>query len=757
MATRRIMVRVTGRVQGVGFRPFVYRQAVESGLSGWVLNASEGVAIEAEGPSERIEAFLARLRSSPPPQARVEAMDVADLPPGGARGFEIRPSARSGDVTAGMPPDLAACPACLADIADPANRRHRYPFTNCTDCGPRFTIIRSLPYDRERTSMASFRQCPACAREYADPSGRRFDAQPNACPACGPRLRLVDPGGGEVEGDPIAGAAGILRAGAIVAVKGLGGYHLACDARSEAAVCELRRRKRRLAKPLAVMFASTAEALRYCEADDDERVELESVARPVVVLRRRPGAALALSLAPDTPDLGSFLPYTPLHHLLLREISPLVMTSGNAADEPIARDESELGGLLGPVADAALVHDLEILRRCDDSVLKVWRGGRLFFRRSRGFVPEPIRLPAGGPSVLACGGDSKSVFAVTRGRDAFLSPHIGDLDEYRSYRFYEESVTDFERLLAVRPAIVACDLHPDYVSSRYARRRAGVRVVEVQHHHAHMAAVMAEHGLSGAAIGVSLDGTGYGPDGTIWGGEFLVGDLRGYRRAGHFKPYRMPGGEEAVREPRRMALSVLTEECPRQWESIAARLLGPWGEPERQALAELVRRGVRSPWTSSAGRLFDAVSALLGLCQIATYDGQAAVRLQAAAASGGAAYPFTIDMRDGAPAVLSFGEAVREIVEDVSAGVAAAEISARFHQAVADGVVAMCERIGEAAGIGTATLSGGVFQNDRLLGACVDGLKGRGFTVYHHRAVSPNDSGLALGQAAVALASVGER
>ncbi len=757
MATRRIMVRVTGRVQGVGFRPFVYRLAEESGLGGWVLNASDGVSIEAEGPSEWIDSFLARLRSSPPVQARIESMAVADLPAGGARGFEIRPSARSGDVTAGMPPDLATCPACLADIADPANRRHRYPFTNCTDCGPRFTIIRALPYDRERTSMASFRQCPACAREYADPSGRRFDAQPNACPACGPRLRLIDPGGGEAADDPIAGAVQILRAGAIVAVKGLGGYHLSCDARSEAAVCELRRRKRRPAKPLAVMFASAAEARRCCEVDDDERAELESVARPVVVLRRRPGAALAPSLSPDTPDLGCFLPYTPLHHLLLREVGPLVMTSGNAADEPIVRHESELPGVLGPIADAALVHDREILRRCDDSVLKVWRGTRLFFRRSRGFVPEPIRLPVSGPPVLACGGDSKSVFAITRGRDAFLSPHIGDLDEYRSYRFYEESVADLERLLDVAPSIVVCDLHPDYVSSRYARRRPDARVMEVQHHHAHMAAVLAEHGRTAPAIGVSLDGTGYGPDGTAWGGEFLVGDLREYRRAAHFKPYRMPGGEEAVREPDRMALSLLMAECPDRWEAIAERRLRGLGAERREALAGMVRREVRAPWTSSAGRLFDAVSALLGLCGPATYDGQAAVRLQAAAAAAGAAYPFEIEAPAGAPARLSFGPAIRAIVADLDAGADVRSVSARFHRTVADAVVAMCGRIAEADGIGTVALSGGVFQNDRLLGACVDGLKACGLAVYHHRAVSPNDSGLALGQAAVALARLGER
>lgn len=749
---KRARIAVTGRVQGVGFRPTVYQYATELGLSGFVQNTPTGVLAEVQGEGPAVSVFLERLRASPPKEARVGQFLVEDVPLGPNGGFAIRPSRRSGDLVVGFPPDLATCEACTRELLDPHDRRFRYPFINCTNCGPRFTIVRELPYDREKTSMASFDLCPACRAEFEDPVDRRFDAQPNACPECGPSLALLAADGWEVQADPLRETARLLREGRIVALKSLGGYHLACDARSDDVVRRLRERKGRPAKPFAVMFQSLDELGRSCEVSDREAAELTSSAAPVVILKRRRDAALSALISPDTGDIGAFLPYTPLHHLLLAEISPLVMTSGNLSEEPIARDEEELKRILGRVADHALVHNRPIVRRCDDSVLRLVRGQRLFYRRSRGFVPAQVDLPLDGPPVLACGAELKNTFCVTRGRQAFVSQHIGDLVEYPAYRFYGESIDDLLRLLQVKPGVVAHDLHPDYESTRFAGAYPAEMKVAVQHHHAHIASCMAEHGLTEPVIGVALDGAGYGPDGTIWGGEFLVADLRDSRRAGCFKHYRMPGGEEAIRHPARMAFSVLLAEFGEQADALATRLLPAITAAERGILSQLIQSGAHAPLTSSAGRLFDAVSALLGLCDTISYEGQAAIRLQTAAGEGSqSAYPFEIEAVTK-ESVLSFGPAVRAMVEDTLAGADKGGIAAKFHRTVSQGVAGMCAALSEREGLRKVVLSGGVFQNDLLLRMATGELKERGFEVYSHRLVPPNDGGIALGQAAVALA-----
>lgn len=762
--TTRFRIRVTGRVQGVGFRPTVFRLAAARGLSGCVRNTTAGVTIEAQGEQRAVLDFVAALKLRPPEQARIESFDARAIPPehdgmgAGQSDFEIVTSSRSGALVAGMPPDLATCAACRAELFEPANRRYRYPFINCTNCGPRFSIIGQLPYDRACTSMASFDLCPKCRFEYEDPSNRRFEAQPNACPLCGPRARLILTDGSERTGDPFESAADFLRNGRIVALKGIGGYHLCCDALSDPAVDLLRRRKNRAGKPLAVMFSRLEEARLYAEISDIEESELSGCASPIVILRRKRakdggGARLSRLVSPDTDDIGAFLPYSPIHHLLLAETGPLVMTSGNRAGEPIAKDEEELKRLLGPVADAAIVHDRPILRRCDDSVLKIVEGKRLVFRRSRGIVPDPIPLPFSAFPVLACGADMKNTVCVTRGNQAFVSPHIGDLRDLRSYRFFIETIRDFGRLLQSRPALVAHDAHPGYLSTRYAREIEGLPLLAVQHHHAHIASCMAEHGLAGPVIGVALDGTGFGPDGTVWGGEFLVADFKSWRRAAHFRRYRMPGGEQAVLEPARMALSCLLsdlEETGR--DALSRKLLPSITRDEWQALPGMIERGLRSPFTSSAGRLFDAVAALLGMPEPVSYEGQAAVRLQALAGRDEtSSYPFSIES-SGEMIVVSFRPMIVAVSSDVPAGVDRGSIADKFHNTVADAIAATCSIIGEREHLDEVVLSGGVFQNDLLLVRASGRLARGGFKVYSHRLVPPNDGGISLGQAAIAAA-----
>jgi hydrogenase maturation protein HypF len=780
---KRLRIEIEGRVQGVGFRPTVYRHATACGVAGRVENSTRGVVIEAEGTEEALARFHALLRAQPPSQARVRSVTAREVPPAGDTTFAIAASVRAEGVSAQLPPDLATCEDCRAEILDPANRRHGYAFTNCTNCGPRFTIIAGLPYDRERTTMAPFAMCARCRAEYADPADRRFDAQPNACPQCGPKLRLIDAQGRELPGDPISETARRLRAGEIGAIKGLGGFHLACLATEDAPLRRLRERKARPAKALAVMFRDLAELRRHCRAGDVEVAELTSSARPIVVLDRPADSPLSALISPDTADVGAFLPYTPLHHLLLARVSPLVMSSANRAEEPIARDAAELDGILGPIADFALDHDRPILRRCDDSVLRVLDGNRMFIRRSRGFTPNAIALPLDGPSVVAVGADLKNTFAFTRGAEVFLSQHIGDMAEYSAQEFHRQALGDMLRLFEVRPEVVAHDMHPDYSSTRRAEELAGTiadngrgttddgrrtqpgavvlqQRTAVQHHHAHVAACMAEHGLTERVIGVALDGTGYGPDGTIWGGEFLIADLRDFRRAARLAPLPMPGGEEAVRNPARMGLAALFawgNPRPASPETAPgfARLASRFAPGDAARLWHMLARGLRCPLTSSAGRLFDAVAALVGLGEPISYEGQAAIRLEALAQAGEeSVYAFDLHARD-ALRELSLAPAVRGIVAELAAGVAPSIVAARFHNTVALGVAETCAALRERERLDAVALSGGVFQNRRLLRSVQHLLERRGFRVYSHCIVPPNDGGIALGQAAVALARAG--
>jgi hydrogenase maturation protein HypF len=753
MALTRTRVRVEGIVQGVGFRPFVHALAGRMGLAGLVGNDAGGVFVEVEGASETVERFLEALAAEAPPLAVIERVTATPLAPTGISGFAIAPSQAGGERQALVSPDTATCADCLAELADPADRRHRYPFINCTNCGPRFTIVRDVPYDRPATTMASFAMCADCAREYHDPGDRRFHAQPVCCPACGPSLALLDRDGTAADGDPLAEAAARLRDGAVVAVKGLGGYHLAADAASEPAVAALRARKHREDKPFAVMVADLAGARRLCLVDPAEEAMLASPRRPIVLLRRRPEEGVAASVAPGNRSLGVMLPYTPLHHLLLAEVGrPIVLTSGNVSDEPIAYLDGEAVERLGGIADWFLVHDRPIHVRADDSVVRAFRGRELPLRRSRGFAPQPLGLPWPFPRhVLACGAELKHTFCLAKGGHAFVSHHIGDLENYETFRSFTEGVGHFRRLFAVRPEVVAHDLHPEYLSTKYALELDGVELEGVQHHHAHVAACLADNGEPGPVIGVAYDGLGYGADGTIWGGELLVADLVGFRRAGHLEVVPMPGGAAAIREPWRMAAAWLQAafggRVP-EGLAVVGRNRDRW-----EQVAALARSGTASVATSSAGRLFDAVSAILGVRDAVNYEGQAAVELeQLADPAEGAAYPARVGgaATDGAPLLVAGSDLVGAVVEDLASGVPAPLIAARFHNGLADATVAACRAVRDATGLGAVALSGGVFQNLLLLERTVARLELHGFRVLVHSRVPPNDAGISLGQAAVA-------
>ncbi|MBJ6727603.1 carbamoyltransferase HypF [Geomesophilobacter sediminis] len=751
-ATGRTRVDVGGIVQGVGFRPFVYRLASRHRLGGWVRNTGHGVEIEVEGTDAARTAFCRALTEEAPPLAVISSVQTRELAPEGEEGFRIlaSESQASGAVVAEIPPDCDVCDDCLVELFDPANRRYHYPFINCTNCGPRFSIITGVPYDRPATTMAPFAMCPECLREYHDPADRRFHAQPNACPVCGPRLRLLSPDGAELEGDPVARAAAALRAGAVVAVKGTGGFHLAVDAGSAPAVAELRRRKKRDEKPFALM-APDLEAVRsFAHCSDAEGRLLSGVERPIVLLRKREGAPVSPLVAPGNGWFGVMLPSTPLQHLLLRcGPIPLVMTSGNVSDEPIIhRDAVALRRLTG-IADLYLTHDREIHTRSDDSILRFMHGEPLLLRRSRGYVPRVLPLPAPQPSVLALGAELKGAVCLTRGKDAVLSQHLGDLKNPAALAGLEEAVAHLRRLLEVAPTLVAHDLHPDYLSSRLAQDM-DLPKLAVQHHHAHLAACMADNRLDGETIGVIFDGTGYGPDGTVWGGEFLVGGYAGYTRAGHLSRVGMPGGDAAVREPYRMALSWLYRihgaalfDRPHPLVDLVA--------PQQQSLfLAMLEKGINTPQTSSCGRLFDAVAALIGLRTSVHYEGQAAMELEALAEAGRsfAPYPYRID---GDPCFeVDFLPCLAAIDDDLAQGRSRADIARTFHRTVAEAVRASCGRIAAATGLTRVVLSGGVFQNRLLTEEVSELLQEGGLEVFRHRFVPPNDGGIALGQAAIA-------
>jgi len=748
---KRVRVEIAGIVQGVGFRPFVYRLANSCRLTGWVQNTPAGVLLEAEGASGSVDEFLRRLAEEAPPLAVITDMAVSEIPSAAGKEFVILASG-DGASQVQIAPDGDVCPDCLGELFDPADRRYRYPFITCTNCGPRYSIITGIPYDRQNTTMAAFPLCAACRAEYEDPANRRFHAQPNACPVCGPQLRLVDCGGRTLPGDPLATAVGLLQAGRIVAVKGIGGFHLAVDASNDPAVAELRRRKRRDEKPFALMVADLAAAAKIARLDPLEERLLCGVERPIVLLGKRPGNPIAPLVAPGNGYFGVMLPATPLQHLLLRDnFTALVMTSGNLSDEPIAYADTEAVARLAGIADCFLSHNREIRTRSDDSVIRVFQGNPLFLRRSRGYVPRGITLPSPQPSVLAVGAELKGAICLTRGNQAFLSQHLGDLQNAATMEAFVETVSHLRQTLEIAPELLAHDLHPDYLSTGYALAYGDLPKLAVQHHHAHMASCMAEHRLEGETIGVIFDGTGYGSDGTIWGGEFLLGDYQGFQRKGFLHPMPLPGGDAAVREPFRMALSHLHRIYGAALFELPLPFLDAIAATERPIYLAVLERQINAPLTSSCGRLFDTVAALIGLRSRIAYEGQAAIELEALAerAATDRVYPFAITEGDEG-AILDFGPMLRELVDGVTAGVERSLLARAFHNTVTVAVAELCEIIRSGSRVNRVVLSGGVFQNKLLSEGVCSALACRGFQVYTQRLAPPNDGGVALGQAVIA-------
>jgi hydrogenase maturation protein HypF len=762
---RRFVVR--GLVQGVGFRPFVHALATELGLAGSVRNDTGGVVIEVEGPAAGLDRFAHRLRTDAPPLAQIADVAATDLPPTGASGFVIDHSRSSGGGRTAAAPDVATCADCLRELVAPTDRRYRHPFITCTNCGPRFTIITDLPYDRPVTTMARFPMCADCAREYADPADRRFHAQPIACPACGPRLEFLGPAGRRVTGeDALAAARGLLADGGVVAVKGLGGYHLACAATDEHAVATLRRRKRRGDKPFAVMVADLAAARDMAEIDDLEAALLTGPARPIVLVARRADvrAPVAAAVAPGNPDLGLLLPYTPVHHLLLGlpgdppGPGPLVMTSGNLGGEPIAFDDADALERLAPLVDGWLRHDRPIHVPCDDSVVRVVDGAELPVRRSRGHAPLPVALPVEVPPTLAVGADLKNTCGLGSGRSAWLSGHIGDMDDLATLTAFATAERHLEHLTGVTPRYLVADAHPGYRSRAWAERHAeGRPLTTVQHHHAHVASAMAEHGLDGSrpVVGISFDGTGYGTDGAVWGGEVLVADYAGFRRFAHLAYVQLPGGDAAVRRPYRMALAHIRAAGVAWEDDLPPVAACP--QAERDVLAHQLDSGLGCTPTSSMGRLFDAVSALLGIRQVVDFEAQAAIELEnrsRGASPGDRAYAFAVqDRAPGEPLIADPAPVIRAVVADLRAGVPAGTAGARFHAAVEALVLVLAGRARRELGLRDVALTGGVFQNALLLASTSRALRDAGFTVLRHRQVPPGDGGLALGQLLVAAAT----
>jgi hydrogenase maturation protein HypF len=730
------------------------------GLSGFVKNQSSGVLIEVEGQAWALDRFLEDVVNTSPPLARIGSVSCERRSPQGDRLFRIEPSQHDTSRQVFISPDVATCHDCLSELNDPEDRRYHYPFINCTNCGPRLTIITDAPYDREFTTMADFAMCERCKAEYDNPADRRFHAQPTACPRCGPRLQLLGSDGVAIPtDDPLRQFAAGLVAGEIGAMKGLGGYHLICDARSEKAVAELRRRKQRDEKPLAIMVQQAEAAEVFCEVSSAERTLLESSVVPIVLLRKRDSADIACGVAPGNPYLGVMLPYTPLHHLLLASVNgiPLVMTSGNRSDEPIAYGE-DAPVQLGGIADRFLTHNRAIHVRCDDSVTRVVEGSPLLIRRSRGYAPCPISLPVRCPHpILAVGGQLKATFALGRGSEAFLSHHLGDLDHYEAFRQFVKDVDLYQQLFAVDPVVLAHDLHPDYLTTRYAHERArreGKRLHPVQHHYAHMASCMAENGLSEPVIGVTFDGTGYGTDGAIWGGEFLTGDYQAFRRAAHFRYVRMPGGEQAILEPWRMAVAHVLD-SGLDFEPLAQRNF----TREVSLVARMIERQVNSPLTSSVGRLFDAVASLAGVRDRISFEGQAAMELEwlAEKTDADGVYPYELSTtasgsRD-TPLVVDTRPLIRMVAKQAARGVEAPFIARRFHSTLTEIIAAVCARLREATGIEVVVLTGGVFANSLLNRAVSARLTSHRFRVYRHQQVPPGDGGLCLGQLAVTAAA----
>jgi hydrogenase maturation protein HypF len=763
MMERRAII-VEGLVQGVGFRPFIYGLASRFDLGGFVKNRRGIVAIEVEGDGSTLDRFLSELARQAPPLARIDRISQSTRPPQGDRTFHIEASDAEGTAEIFISPDVATCADCLAEMFNPADRRHLYPFLNCTNCGPRLTIVTGSPYDRPRTTMAGFPMCLACRAEYDDPHNRRFHAQPTCCPVCGPRLQTFDGDGRPIEtDDPLAYFIDAIRAGKIGALKGVGGYHLVCDAQSEEVVRELRRRKHRDEKPFAVMMRDLSAIQFACVVEAAEKDLLLCARRPIVLLRKRAIASVAKAVAPRNPYLGVMLPYSPLHHLLLRGFgdAPLVMTSGNSSDEPIAYHEADAFRCLNGIADIFLTHNRSIHVRCDDSVTRVIDNREAPLRRSRGYAPLPLRLPVECPCpILALGGQLKATFALGRRRHAFLSHHLGDLDNYDAFQAFGRDIRLYQQMFAMNPELIVHDLHPDYATTHFAHELAGrsptsVRLAAVQHHHAHMAACMAENGLREPVIGVSFDGTGYGTDGAIWGGEFLVGDYAQFRRAAHLRYVALPGGDRAVREPWRTALSHLLDAGadPARLE----RRIEPYA---LRTIRKMLDKKVNTPITSSMGRLFDAVAALAGVRDVASYEAQAALELEwlAASVAPDSCYPFELvdSAPDQEPMQVDTRPLIRAVWRDAEVGADAGQIGRRFHSTLVEIIVAVCNRLRQLTQIDAVTLSGGVFMNALLTVETDRRLRRAGFRVFRHQLTPPSDGSLSLGQLAVAASRVND-
>lgn len=757
---RSVSIRIGGIVQGVGFRPFVFQLAQEYELSGWVRNQSDGVEIETTGSFENIEGFLRDIPNKAPPLSRIVRFEVSERPLSAFDGFSIIKSHAQESRRTLISPDVCTCQDCLNEFVDPGNRRYRYPFTNCTNCGPRYTIIKDIPYDRDKTTMAAFPMCPLCKQEYEDPLNRRFHAQPNACWDCGPQVWLEDMNGRSFaqKDDALRQVVRLLADGAILAIKGLGGFHLAVHATQEDAVARLRSRKIREEKPFAVMFRDLDSVRYYCTVSDEEAKLLSSLSRPIVLLERNPNPAvssIAPSVAPRNRFLGAFLPYTPLHHLLFEQspFDSLVMTSGNQSDEPIVMENDDARRRLEGIADYFLFHDRDIYMRCDDSVARVIQQQPRPVRRARGYVPVPVFLQEPIPEILGVGAELKNTVCITRGNEAFLSQHVGDLENVETLRSFEHTIEHLKRILEIEPQCIVHDLHPDYLSTQWALNQKEAPRLAVQHHHAHIAAVLAERNITGPVIGLALDGTGYGADGTIWGGEILKVEGSYFERLGHFRHVLLPGGNKAIKEPWRMAVSYLWSLEPENTLKTYGDLLGRWPREKVEVLLQMLDKRLNSPITSSCGRLFDAVSALAGLRNSVTYEGQAAIELEQAMHEDDGEYRGNVRKEQGMWILDPF-PMVAEVVQDVRDKQNAGLISARFHKGLVSLLVEYVEKVSEEIGLKRIALSGGVFQNAYISEHLEKELEDLDFEVYCHLEVPANDACISLGQAYIGAHSL---
>ncbi len=749
----RTLINIKGIVQGVGFRPFIYNSAKSFDLSGFVLNNTTGVSIEVEGDENNIKEFINNVKTQPPPQAEIFEIRSRQIEPLGDNEFVIRKSEDQDEKFVPISPELATCEDCTSELFSPDDRRYRYPFINCTNCGPRFTIVKDIPYDRELTTMSVFPMCDKCRTEYEDPTNRRFHAQPNACPVCGPQLSLLDSEGNKIDvEDVISETCRLLKEGNVLAIKGLGGYHLACDALNKEAVSKLRSRKYREYKPFALMVKDIPAARLIGIVNKEEELVLSGAKRPIVLLEKRPDAPVVDNVAPNQKYFGVMLPYTPLHHVLVKESGLiLVMTSGNISTEPIVFEDRDAFDRLGGIADYYVVHNREIHIRTDDSVSRVWKKKEVILRRSRGYAPHPLLIK--NPfieNILACGAELKNVFCLTRDNYAFLSHHIGDLENIETLSSFENGIEHFSRIFNIDPTFIAYDLHPEYLSTKYALSREKLKKLGVQHHFAHIVSCMVDNGIDEKVIGVAFDGTGYGTDGKIWGGEFLVCDYAGFQRAAHFEYIPLPGGEKAIKEPWRIAASMLYGIYGDEMMNLDIGLIKELDKEKWRILKQMIEKKINSPMTSSAGRLFDAISALTGVRREVYYEGQAAIELEMAADNKeGGEYPFSEKEHDGIKEII-MEPLIKGVISDLLQGTDTGSISAKFHNTVARITLNVCKNIRESTGLSMVALSGGVFQNNLLLGKIFDLLDRNGFSVYTHNRVPPNDGGIALGQAIIA-------